>query len=41
MIFFILQIVVTLAINYFGKPGNKGLTHISACWGCTGGLGAR
>lgn len=28
LVFFIIQIVSTAGVNYFGKPGNKGLTHI-------------
>lgn len=38
LVFFLIQIVVTGAVNWFAKPGNKGLTHIMAftavfqCW---------
>ncbi|KAG2424535.1 hypothetical protein HXX76_014416 [Chlamydomonas incerta] len=30
LVFFLIQIVATATINFVGKPGNKGLTHIMA-----------
>jgi V-type H+-transporting ATPase subunit e len=38
LVFFLIQVVVTGAVNFYGKPGNKGLPHIMAftavfqCW---------
>ncbi len=38
LVFFLIQVVITLGINWFGTPGNKGLPHIMAftavfqCW---------